>query len=73
MLLLGQIATERLNNKPVFQLDHFSGFFWVVCIAGGLLVFLLLADLIRDQRKKAEFRRYWERRHTTDAPKTLLK
>ncbi len=74
MPLLGQIATERLQSKPVFNLDHFSGFFWVVCIAGALLVFLLVTDLIRDHRKKTEFRRYWERRHTPATPeKALLK
>jgi hypothetical protein len=70
MVLLGQIATERLQSKPVFNLDHFSGFFWVMCVVGGLLVFLLLADIIRDHRKKTEFRHYWERRHTA-APKTV--
>ncbi len=72
MLLIGQIATERLQIKPVLNLDHLSGFFWVMCIAGALLVFLLVSDLIRDYRKKAEFRRYWERRHTAASQKSAL-
>ncbi len=72
MLLLAQLGTEQLN-KPTLQLNQASGFFWVVCIAGGLAFLLLVSDLIRDHRKKTEFRHYWERRHTpASARKTLV-